>query len=297
MLKLEEKAVLEKFKEKDTETSLLFEDAIEKLDKIDVQANDSKKQIIINLAKNLEGKIPTDIISMEITDQLRGRVSPSLIRECLDEKYKVKFRVENAKKQKPRSQRELSLAPVVALNQQKELEEVTEQETIEKVDTIVDAGDKISIEEEKRGEPYTTIDFSFMTDKTIVPVSYQQQQEHKLKEKPNKELEECSSCKDLYDENLELKEVLQKSSQFATADMMLSTSATATYDVDKGNDVLPFEFSMLFRNIRNYMTPLHSRIGDNGEVWFNGKIDIKTGEVIYSNLGRMEQQYQDEFSI
>jgi hypothetical protein len=297
MLKLEEKAVLEKFKEKDTETSLLFEDAIEKLDKIDVQANDSKKQIIINLAKNLEGKIPTDIISMEITDQLRGRVSPSFIRECLDEKYKVKFRAENAKKQKPIPQRGLVLAPVVALKQQKELEEVTEQETIEKVDTIVDAGDKISIEEEKRGEPYTTIDFSFMTDKTIVPVSYQQQQEHKLKEKPNKELEECSSCKDLYDENLELKEVLQKSSQFATADMMLSTSATATYDVDKGNDVLPFEFSMLFRNIRNYMTPLHSRIGDNGEVWFNGKIDIKTGEVIYSNLGRMEQQYQDEFSI
>ena len=37
---------------------------------------------------------------MEIVIQLQGIVSPRLIRECLDEKYKQKYRSNNAKKQK-----------------------------------------------------------------------------------------------------------------------------------------------------------------------------------------------------
>jgi tetrahydromethanopterin S-methyltransferase subunit A len=66
------KTVLEKFKEKDAETSFLFEDAIEKLDKIDVQANESKKQIVRELAKNLEGNFQSDTICIEITNRLSG---------------------------------------------------------------------------------------------------------------------------------------------------------------------------------------------------------------------------------
>jgi tetrahydromethanopterin S-methyltransferase subunit A len=66
------KTVLEKFKEKDAETSFLFEDAIEKLDKIDVQANESKKQIVRELAKNLKGNFQSDTICIEITNRLSG---------------------------------------------------------------------------------------------------------------------------------------------------------------------------------------------------------------------------------
>jgi hypothetical protein len=52
------------------------------------------------LAKDLEGKIPTDTISVEIVNQLRGRVSQQFIHNCLEMKYKQKHRIENAKKQK-----------------------------------------------------------------------------------------------------------------------------------------------------------------------------------------------------
>jgi len=293
------KTILEKFEEKfDAETSLLFEDAIDKLGKIDVQAHESKKQIdihanvskkqiIINLAKSLEEKIPIDTICMEITNRLDGIVSASFIRQCLDEKYKQKVRSENAKKQKERPQNELKLATLPTLNQQEELEKEAEQETMEKDNPIVDAGDKISIEEKEKDRPSTTADFSVMADKTIVPVSYQQ--EHQLNEKISSDLKECSSCKELSDENRELKEALEKSSQFATADKILSTSAVAatTYDVDKGNDTLLFEFSIHYKDLQNHMDLLFRNGGNDEEVWFNGKIDKKTEKVISSNFGRM----------
>ena len=82
------------------EISLFFEDAKAKLDKIDAQKQKEKKQIITQLAKDLEGKIATDTISIEIVVQLRGKVSERFIHNCLEEKYKQKRRVENARKQK-----------------------------------------------------------------------------------------------------------------------------------------------------------------------------------------------------
>jgi hypothetical protein len=82
------------------EISLLFEAARNKLEKIDAQAKKEKKQIVKDLAKDLEGQIPTDTISIEIVTQLRSRVSERFIHECLDEKYKQQRRVENAKKTK-----------------------------------------------------------------------------------------------------------------------------------------------------------------------------------------------------
>jgi hypothetical protein len=67
---------------------------------IEAQAKKAKSQIVQELARDLEGKIPTDEISSEIIHQLHGRVSQRLIHDCLDEKYKKKHRVENAQKQK-----------------------------------------------------------------------------------------------------------------------------------------------------------------------------------------------------
>jgi hypothetical protein len=78
----------------------VFEEAKSKLDNIDIRAKNEKKQVIIQLAKDLEGKVPTDTISIEIVNQPRGRVSERFIHECLDDKYKQKYRVENAKKRK-----------------------------------------------------------------------------------------------------------------------------------------------------------------------------------------------------
>ncbi|MGB8033288.1 MAG: hypothetical protein WCF03_05650 [Nitrososphaeraceae archaeon] len=46
----------------EAEISLLFNDARDKLDKIDAQTQKEKRQIVKDLANNLEGKIPTDTI-------------------------------------------------------------------------------------------------------------------------------------------------------------------------------------------------------------------------------------------
>ena len=83
-----------------TQKSLLFYDAIIKLEKIDIRAKKEKKQITIELAKDLDGKIRTDTISIEIVNQLRGKVSERFVHNYLEEKYKQKRQVENARKQK-----------------------------------------------------------------------------------------------------------------------------------------------------------------------------------------------------
>ncbi len=97
----------------------VFEEAKSKLDNIDTRAKSEKKQVIIQLAKDLEGKVPTDTISIEIVNQLRGRVSERFIHECLDNKYKQKYRAENAKRRKSKEQEKgnkENLAAVALLN-------------------------------------------------------------------------------------------------------------------------------------------------------------------------------------
>ena len=83
----------------DKEITSLCDIAREKLKKIDVNAKQQKKEVIKELPKSLEGKIPIDTIAIEIKHQLRGEASERYIDKCLDKKYKQDHRVENAKKQ------------------------------------------------------------------------------------------------------------------------------------------------------------------------------------------------------
>jgi hypothetical protein len=105
----------------DDEINSLFDDARKELAKVDENAKELKKDIVKNLAKKLEEKIPTDTICIEIVTQLKGpgaeKVSERFIRECLPEKYKQKSRIENAKKQKKQKQEENNnLAAVTPLD-------------------------------------------------------------------------------------------------------------------------------------------------------------------------------------
>ncbi len=68
--------------------------------KIKTETKKAKSQTVQEYSVDLMGKIPNDEICSEITRRLDGRVSPRLIRDCLDEKFKKKHRVENARKQK-----------------------------------------------------------------------------------------------------------------------------------------------------------------------------------------------------
>jgi hypothetical protein len=273
----------------DETISSLFRDAVVKLDKVDAQAKESKKHIIVDLAKNLEGKIPTDTISIEIINQLRGQVSERFIRECLDEKYKQKVRVENARKQKYHRRQEEEdkasgkLAAVTPLNQ-----EVEEEEENKKV-IILDTDGRISLQDDEEQPSTTTTDSFTITGKPFVATSYQQQQqEQEIKEQTNNGLEESSSCIGLCDENQV--ESPEKSSQLITTaeDYMLVEEISASTN-ENDIDILPFEFYMIYRELRNHLTPLYTKIGDGGKVWFSGKINKNTGVVVSSNLGRINQ--------
>jgi hypothetical protein len=110
-------------KSNEEEISSCFQAARQKLDKVDADAKEKKTQIVQDLAKDLEGKISTDSICNEIVHQLHGKVSERLIRDCLEEKYKEKRRVENAKKQK-RKHQSTELAATVPLNDRQEEEKI-----------------------------------------------------------------------------------------------------------------------------------------------------------------------------
>jgi hypothetical protein len=121
----------------------VFEEAKSKLDNIDIRAKNEKKQVIIQLAKDLEGKVPTDTISIEIVNQPRGRVSERFIHECLDDKYKQKYRVENAKKRKNKEEEkgnEQNLAAVALLN----------RETKRKITIIIDNQGRLEIVQDEK---------------------------------------------------------------------------------------------------------------------------------------------------
>ena len=116
--------------EHEDEISQLFKNALIKIDEIDKQAKKEKKNIVKDLARDLEGKIRLETICKEIINQLHGRVSERFIRKCLEDKYKQQFRAENAKKQKKTLQAEESnqnLAATMPLKQQEEYANKTEQ--------------------------------------------------------------------------------------------------------------------------------------------------------------------------
>lgn len=84
----------------DTEIRTLCRNAIDQPKKVDTNSNRQKKQIITELARRLEEKvIPINTICIEIVNQLRGFVSESFVRKCLDQKYKDPRRSQNAKQQ------------------------------------------------------------------------------------------------------------------------------------------------------------------------------------------------------
>ncbi len=92
------------------ETTLLIEDAKRKLEEvnseskgkhkdIESESKGKKKKIIQDSAAALEGRLREDTIAMVLVHGLKGVVSERSIHQCLPEKYKQKYRVNNAKKQ------------------------------------------------------------------------------------------------------------------------------------------------------------------------------------------------------
>ena len=94
------------------------------------------------MAKDLEGKVPTHTISIEIVNQLRGRVSERFNHECLDDKYKQKYRAENAKKRRNKEEEKG--------NQEKNL--VLNRETKRKIMIIIDKQGRLEVVDDEKSQ-------------------------------------------------------------------------------------------------------------------------------------------------
>jgi hypothetical protein len=165
---------------------------------------------------------------------------------------------------------------------------------------MIDVDGRVVIQKDEDEQDTTTTDLdATTTDRTFVKPPHQlqpkkqqdQEQNSKKHIDYNHQPAECHSCQVLYLENLELKEALKKSSQLITADKMSTVSPMSTYGdhSDTADDILPFEFSMPYKDTQRYMQELFQKTGINGRVWVSGKINTKTGMVTSSSLGRINQ--------
>jgi hypothetical protein len=139
-------------KSNEEEISSCFKAAIEKLDRVEADAEKKKTQIVKDLAKDLEGKIATDSICNEIVHRLHGKkISPRTIRKCLDKKYKEKHRVENALKQKGHENTK-DLAALVPLEQEKPKQQIAATQGGKSI--IINNTETCSTNSDYVGHPY-----------------------------------------------------------------------------------------------------------------------------------------------
>ncbi len=256
----------------------IIDESKNKVINIDGQAEKSRKQVIIETAIELElkGMIPSDRICAFITKEFKGILKPRTIRKYLDEKYKIKTRVENARKQK---NKESSLAAKLPLSQ------------VSKT-VLIDNNDKISFQDENP-QPFHHREISDV-DSEPVRSFYQNEwlkltKQKKLSEgQVNTDLTECIGCLEREQKIKEL-EAHQKVQQFTMADKMGPSVETENIKS------LEFEASKKVLDIYDHLKS-NKIISYDDTIWFNGKIDQNTEKMIHFGLGRLRQQREIDSS-
>ena len=274
----------------EAEISLLFNDARDKLDKIDAQTQKEKRQIVKDLANNLEGKIPTDTISIEIVNQLRGKVSERFIHNCLDEKYKQKSQVENARKQKKKKQEKVdveNLAVVAPPNQEDEKEAIT---------INVDGREETAVPSSPSGPAIYGI--CIREEDGVVPSCQSSQTIVKTNNR------ECDRCKILGQKIDELEEKVQHYEKIIedvpikTADQIISAE-TCSRETDQhvnnltspsGNEVIvDCECSISWPKMQRYVQQIY-KSGKPLEARFNFRFNKQTGTVVAAYPGSIGER-------
>ncbi len=201
---------------------------------------------------------------LEITTQLRGKVSESFVRKCLDEKYKDGRRSRNAKQQnqyhfnesKPPSEeiwtREEENSVIVNKDDNLALLGALDPDVI-----VIDSSGQASIQ---RGEEKAYDDDNDKTDlglninsntKNTPSIGFDElakMQEQELQLQPD--LIECTNCKKLTIENLALKEALLKPTQFVSADKIETVNDNYTGSTISTIDL---RYPLTFRSLSEYI--------------------------------------------
>jgi hypothetical protein len=292
-------------KSNEEEISSCVKVALEKLDRVDANAEKEKTQIVKDLAKGLEGKIPTARIASEIVHQLHGKVSPRTIRNCLDEKYKERHRVVNARKQKRKESRE-DLAASVPLNDRMEKEVVIDTSgnvVVEPQAPIIKGidgnGEEVIARSNRRdvmecgnckikdSKIKELEDFVRKTTQLTPANQIAEEKDNKTKEldKRTQELAESSvnhshdeaNQNGLYDNNVEgTADAETKNESTLTHSEIVSVSKRKEDLTDTKNEVLVSHISMPFENLRRDMSAVFQSTKGIGNVFFKVCIDLGT---------------------
>jgi hypothetical protein len=266
--------------EKEKDIEFLVGNAIERLTIVMENAQKENKQIVSDLAKDLEGIIPMDTICTEIIIRLDGYLSPRTIRKYLDEKYKIKSRVDNARKQKKNNQS--SLAASGPLNKVSDT-------------LVIDDSKEISFPDEVYKQSIQPREISVIQDREAIQSISRNESLNSTEQKQsslgqvNTGLTKCLGCIEKEERIKELEEAFQKVQQFTAADKMGPSVATETEGLnEKIEEPLEFEVSMKELEIRKYI----NKIPYPGAIWFSGRIDRRSGKIINFDLGRLDQSHQ-----
>jgi uncharacterized membrane-anchored protein YhcB (DUF1043 family) len=263
-------------RKQDEEISACFEAAKQKIGRLLT----SKKQTIKDLARELErlGR-PVDHIAAEIVHELREceELSKSLIYSYLDEKYKDSSHASRRKGKKTKN-----LVPETgteSATEEDQAELAAEQETLLKREVLVQAdtsGHSIqqkqpTAEAETVQQPYHSneIDINIHPDTSASKpdsATITQQQETACKHCPAKDAR-----------IMELEEIIRAHIPIKRTEELMHSS-TDSYQ--------QFEFSLPSEPLRRHMVyPVNKTLPD--KVWFNGKFNHKTGEVVDVRIGRL----------
>jgi hypothetical protein len=241
----------------DEEISILFDKAIDEIDKINPPDDEKKKEIVLRLPQDLEGWIQTDRICMEIVKRLKSKIHDTLIRDWLPKEYKQEYRRKNALRQN-KILKDLSSEPQSALNKQHDKEVKVEcKKQKNKAVVMVDTDGSSHIQsDEYTGLLSSDAPSSITIDKTFNNRLYQSLQ---WQEQPSK---------------FEISNEDKKASR-----------AISEQSLDK--DILSFEFPLdCCRYLQSHLNSDKSNADD--KVWFNGVLYLKTGEVISAYIGKQE---------
>lgn len=221
------------------------------------------------------------MISQKISRDLQGRVNSSYVRECLGEDYKDKKQVRENTTSKSRDSAHANDNKKVLLSITKEGAQEAIKEQAANADDKKQDSALVDEYETTKGENEENPLTSDNTNSTIFAATLSQPP--RLKDQLNQDLKECSSCIDLYRENCELKEAVEKTTQLITADKMSTTACSSPVDNKAAQSgILEFEFHLRRKDILDHM-------GSIDEVWFSGKIDNKSGHVISARTGRLSE--------
>lgn len=279
----------------DREITVLCQEAIEQIKKVDTDSDYKKKEIVRKLATDLEGKIQTETICIEVITQLRGHVSESFIRKCLDKKYKDTRHRLNAGQQNKGSGKKCEEIPgdvsqdqdensIGVLNNEIEDEKLALQGAQEQEEEIIinttdgqalvqryGSGKDVEVNDipnslpsEPSGEDESSPLSAKLTDKLLEPI-----------------LIKCPECKIkdslILEKNCiieQLEAVIKKSPQLIPADR-LEDMNHAKQIVENMN----FKFVVPFENLRKEMAGNNRIFTPSLRIIFNGNIDLVTGEV------------------